>query len=74
MTCSISVNRKKGLHEVKYVPDEEFPNYEDEEITRSIHYFYDEENDEEFDVEFILNDLYRKVGILRLRIEQLEAR
>lgn len=63
MVCSITINRKASKEsEVRYVQTEEIP------------YYYDEENDEEFDIQFVLEDLYQKVGYLKKRIEELEAR
>ena len=69
MTCSIYI----------YKPAKEPLVLEDDEISRSIFPAPSrpedfEDDEEELDIEFLLNDLYRKVGILRLRIEQLEAR
>lgn len=61
MVCSITINRKSSKEsEVRYVD------------TEPIHYYYDEE--EELDYEFLLKDLYEKVGELKRRIEILEAK
>ena len=88
MTCSIYIY--KPAKEPLVLEDDEisrniFPepsrpeDFEDDEISWSIFPAPSraedfEDDEEELDIEFLLNDLYRKVGILRLRIEQLEAR
>ena len=61
MVCSITINRKASKEsEVRYVK------------TEPIDYYYDEDNNEEFDIQFILSDLYEKIGYLKRRIEVLE--
>lgn len=61
MGCSINIIRRPDpKSEVLYVE------------TEPIHYYYDYE--EELDYEFLLKDLYEKVGELKRRIEILEAR
>jgi hypothetical protein len=63
MGCSINIIRRPNpKSEVRYVE------------TEPIHYYYDDENDEEFDIQFILSDLYEKIGYLKRRVEELEAK